>query len=104
MKAVPVESSLLFAHREKLIFAVALIFLPLIYFYPAVTGQIALAPGDVWISNLGVRVLLGRLLAQGQLPLWNPYIFGGMPLLANVYTGALYPPNWIFAVCPPAIA
>src|SRR5581483_2898617 len=104
MKAAPVESSPLLAHRGKLIFVAALFFLPLIYFYPAVIGKVALAPGDVWISNLGVRVLLGRMLAAGQLPLWNPYIFGGMPLLANVYTGALYPPNWIFAVFSPAVA
>jgi hypothetical protein len=49
-------------------------------------------------------VLLGRMISHGQLPLWNPYIFGGMPLLANVYTGALYPPNWLFAVLSPAVA
>lgn len=91
-------------HRSRLLVFVLLLFLPLIFFYPAVTGQVAMAPGDVWISNLGVRVLLGRMIAAGQLPLWNPYIFGGMPLLANVYTGALYPPNWLFAVFSPATA
>ena len=83
---------------------VAALLLPVIWFLPAVLGRTTFAHGDAWISNLGVRVLLGRLLAAGQLPLWNPYTFGGMPLLANVYTGALYPPNWLFAVFAPAVA
>ncbi|MFN7944592.1 MAG: YfhO family protein [Blastocatellia bacterium] len=90
--------------RERLIFAAALLLLPVIYFLPAVLGRTAFAHGDAWISNLGVRVLLGRMLAAGQLPLWNPYTFGGMPLLANVYTGALYPPNWLFAILSPSVA
>ncbi len=34
-------------------------------------------------------------IAQGALPLWNPYEFGGAPLLATVQPGALYPPVWI---------
>jgi hypothetical protein len=80
------------------------VLLPLVYFSPAIIGQVALVPGDGWTSNLGVRVLLGRMLAQGELPLWNPYIFAGMPLLANVYTGALYPPNWLFAFLSPGVA
>ncbi len=84
--------------------AAILVLLPLVYFSPAIIGQVALVPGDGWTSNLGVRVLLGRMLAQGELPLWNPYIFAGMPLLANVYTGALYPPNWLFAFLSPGVA
>ena len=34
-------------------------------------------------------------LAAGQLPLWNPYLFAGTPLLANPQPAFLYPPNWI---------
>ncbi|HWQ31566.1 MAG TPA: YfhO family protein [Blastocatellia bacterium] len=100
MTAAPTDSS----RRARLFAVAALILLPLVWFLPAVAGRVSLAPGDVWISNLGVRVLLGRMIAHGQLPLWNPYIFGGMPLLANVYTGAIYPPNWLFAVFSPAVA
>jgi len=81
-----------------------LIALPLVYFYPAIVGQVSLAPGDGITANLGLRILVGQMIAQGQLPLWNPYIFAGMPLLATVYPGALYPPNWLFAVLPPGAA
>ncbi len=82
----------------------ALIALPLIYFLPAVLGKITLVPGDGLTQNLGVRVLLGHMIAEGQLPLWNPYIFAGMPLLASIYPGALYPPNWVFAFFSPTTA
>lgn len=37
---------------------------------------------------------------QFQLPLWNPYSFGGTPLLANFQTGAFYPLNILFFILP----
>src|SRR4029434_3218448 len=51
-----------------------------------------------------MRVLLGRMLAQGFWPLWNPYTFAGMPLLAAIQPGVLYPTNWLFAVLTPGAA
>jgi hypothetical protein len=88
----------------KIIVAILLFLLPFIYFYPAVTGEITLLPGDGWLQNLGVRVFIGERLRHGELALWNPYIFAGMPLLASVYPGALYPPNWLFAILDPKLA
>lgn len=87
-----------------LLIAILLVILPLIYFYPALTGEVALAQGDGWTQNLGVRVLIGRMIGSGQLPLWNPFIFAGTPLLASIYPGALYPPNWLFAIFSPGVA
>jgi hypothetical protein len=34
-------------------------------------------------------------LASGEIPLWNPYLHGGMPHLGNFQAGLLYPPNLI---------
>jgi hypothetical protein len=90
--------------RTRILTAATLILLPLVYFYPAVIGQIALVPGDGLTQNLGVRILIGQMLRAGQLPLWNPYIFAGTPLLASIYPGALYPPNWLFALFSPVTA
>lgn len=84
--------------------ALILLAIPLVFFAPALLGQVVLMPGDGWVQNLGVRVLTGNLIASGQVPLWNPYIFSGMPLLASVYPGVLYPPNWLFAFLPPVAA
>ncbi len=94
------ENSLL----KRALMAAVLVLLPLLYFYPAVIGEVLLAPGDGWTQIIGIRVLIGQMLAQGELPLWNPYIFGGMPLLASIQPGALYPPTWLFAFFSPGVA
>ena len=39
-------------------------------------------------------------LAEGTLPLWNPYEFGGRPHLANPETLALYPPHILLRFLP----
>ncbi|MGE0131034.1 MAG: YfhO family protein [Blastocatellales bacterium] len=90
--------------RKRILVAIALVLLPLVYFFPAVMGEITLAPGDGWTQILGIRVLIGRMISQGQLPLWNPYIFAGMPLLASIQPGALYPATWLFAIFSPQTA
>jgi uncharacterized membrane protein YfhO len=37
-----------------------------------------------------------QTLREGQLPLWNPLLGMGAPLLANYQSALLYPPNWIY--------
>ncbi len=32
---------------------------------------------------------------NGELPYWNPFTFGGSPLLANMQSGVFYPLDWI---------
>ncbi|MCD4738644.1 MAG: YfhO family protein, partial [Anaerolineae bacterium] len=34
--------------------------------------------------------------SHGSIPLWNPYLNGGQPGLADIQLGALYPPNLLF--------
>src|SRR5678815_5538044 len=88
---------------RALVFA-SLIVLPFIFFHYAFVGNVFLAPGDGWTQNFGVRVLIGQMIAAGEWPLWNPYIFGGTPLLGSIYPGSLYPPNWLFAILNPTAA
>ena len=90
--------------RRRVMAAAVLALAPIVYFYPAVRGALMLAPGDGWTQILGIRVLIGQMLRAGQAPLWNPYIFSGMPLLASIQPGALYPPTWLFAVLSPQAA
>ncbi len=96
--------SVFFTISPRKLTSLVLVALPLLFFYPALLGQVVLMPGDGWVQNFGVRYLAGQILAHGQLPLWNPYIFAGTPLLASVYPGVLYPPNWLFAILPPVAA
>ncbi|HSX09863.1 MAG TPA: YfhO family protein [Candidatus Saccharimonadales bacterium] len=50
------------------------------------------------------RFLAVSLEKTGQLPLWNPYNFGGTPLLANFQTAAFNPFNSLFFIMPFPIA
>ncbi|HEY6401284.1 MAG TPA: DUF6044 family protein, partial [Blastocatellia bacterium] len=90
--------------RARIVTAVALALLPFIYFYPATIGKLMLSPGDGWSQILGIRILIGDMIRNGQLPLWNPYLFSGMPLMAAIQPGALYPPTWLFAIFSPKTA
>lgn len=53
--------------------------------------------GDAFFSLYPWQSYLGRSLAQGRLPLWDPYRFLGSPFAANIATGSWYPPNWLYA-------
>jgi hypothetical protein len=39
-------------------------------------------------------------LRQGELPLWNPYLFSGVPFLANPQPAFFYPPVWLLLAIP----
>lgn len=50
------------------------------------------------------RVYGFGLLRKGIVPLWNPYNFCGVPLLANWHSAVFYPPNAIFLLLPAHLA
>lgn len=81
-------------HAGALVVALA----PLVYFFSAVRGSRVLSPDDGLIFNLPLRTAAARIIADGHLPLWNPYLFGGMPLFAAAQAGILLPLNWFFLV------
>ena len=90
--------------RGDLLAVVILVALPVIIFgIPALLGH-AVLPGDDLTQNLPLRVLAGRQIRDGQLPLFNPYIWGGAPLLATWNAAAAYPLTFLFAVLPGAAA
>jgi hypothetical protein len=55
---------------------------------------------DMQLFFVPQRRLLWGALQAGHLPLWTPYLGNGVPLLANFQSGALYPPNWLYAILP----
>lgn len=67
------------------------------------TGRIW-ANGDNLIQSYPLRVLTGVDIRHGHLPLWDPFIWSGTPLLAGFNAGAAYPPTLLFAVLPPHVA
>jgi len=84
--------------------ALAVTFAPLFYFLPAIRNHLVLAPADGVMFNVPLRVAAARIVWSGQLPLWNPYIFDGMPLLAAAQGGLLFPLNWFYLFFSPVVA
>jgi len=47
-----------------------------------------------------MRYLLAESFKAWELPLWDRHTAMGFPLFANFQSGALYPPNFLFALLP----
>jgi Bacterial membrane protein YfhO len=80
--------------------ALAVALAPLLYFLPGVLGRVVLAPDDGLLFNVPLRVAAARITLGGSPPLWNPYIFCGMPLHASAQGGLLFPLNWFYLAFP----
>lgn len=74
------------------------------FFAPALLEGRVLAPGDNFAQNLPLLALAARAYRAGEMPFWNPYMFGGMPLLASTISEVLFPGNAAFLVLPPVAA
>ena len=78
--------------------AIVVSLLPLIYFFPATWGKLIISPDDGVIFNIPMRVVAANMVHAGHVPLWNPYMFGGMPLFGAAQAGVLFPLNWFYLV------
>jgi len=78
----------------------ALLVLPLLVFWPAALGLRAYFHHDLQYYFYPYHKLVADIVAAGELPLWNPYAFGGMPLIGDGQTALFYPPNWLFFALP----
>lgn len=47
------------------------------------------------------RKFAAEQLRQGEVPLWNPYMFCGTPFVANNQSAVFYPETWLFALMAP---
>ena len=86
-------------HR-KWIVPTTLALMPGLVFLPAALLRGTFSFGDVQCYFYPYHVLPAALLKRGDLPLWNPYAFSGIPLLADGQTALFYPPNWLFFFLP----
>ncbi|MEE8585980.1 MAG: hypothetical protein V3T83_14135, partial [Acidobacteriota bacterium] len=78
--------------------------------YLPLAAQTALIPGnnpitsDVVEQAYPYRAFLRSEVAQGRLPLWNPYSQAGTPFLANSVSAVLSPLQWLALLLPPALS
>lgn len=56
--------------------------------------------GDLVLENYAWKAFILETLGRGQLPLWNPYLFTGVPFLAAGQHSALYPFSIFFYTIP----
>ena len=69
--------------------------LSLIFFYKIALTNRVLVGLDVFSYFYPYRDFVSAALRAGHLPLWNPYLFMGAPLLANSQAAVLYPLHWL---------
>lgn len=118
-------------NHPNILAALVLLLAPLLWFAPVVLGGKTLLPADnlyqfqPWaplaaelgaavphnellsdlvLENLVWKTFLRETLAQGELPLWNPNIFTGVPFLAAGQHSALYPLSLVFYLLPLSLA
>jgi hypothetical protein len=46
------------------------------------------------------RVVISEAFREGRLPVWDPHVMAGFPLLAGVQGAVFYPPTWLCVVLP----
>ncbi|MCY3946156.1 MAG: YfhO family protein [Anaerolineaceae bacterium] len=71
-----------------------LLALTLLHLAPLAFSGLILGRGDAFNYFYPWWTARNAALMAGQLPLWSPDIFMGVPLLANPQAGTFYPLNW----------
>ena len=61
------------------------------------TGK-ALFWGTPFLQFVPWRAWAWQMLFAGKLPLWNPYVGMGAPLIANYQSALFYPPNLLLGL------
>jgi len=117
--------------RKDLLIALGLLGLAVLFFWPVTLGGKTLLPADnvfawepwksyaqqagvkvphnsllsdLYLENYAWKRLIVQALRTRELPLWNPYIFAGVPFLAAGQHSALYPLSILFYVLPIPLA
>ena len=62
------------------------------------------ASGDVATQFLYTRAFAANEILGGAFPLWNPFLYSGVPFFGDFQSALLYPPNLIFLFLPLSLA
>ncbi len=79
-----------------LLIIITLAILPCLFFWRLITpveaDRLQIVNGDFSEQYFPLRAFVAQEWVSGRIPpLWNPYLFGGQPALADIQSGALYP-------------
>lgn len=68
--------------------------LTLVFFWKILLTNLILSGVDVFTYFYPYRDYAAEAVRQARLPLWNPYLFLGVPFLANSQAAVFYPLHW----------
>jgi hypothetical protein len=89
-------------HRSDIILIFCLTLLSCLFFWRLITpnpaDRMQISSGDFTGQYFPLRAFTAQEWVRGRIPLWNPYLFGGQPALADIQSGALYPPHVVEAL------
>jgi hypothetical protein len=85
--------------RRHLAITALLLLLPLLFFWRETIGLRILGDQDATFWFLPAYRLVAAQLRAFTLPLWNPELYGGEPLLGAWQAGVFDPLNWIYTLC-----
>ena len=74
--------------------------------WPALAGKFLVTPhSDQYIAGYAFREFAAASLRDGHgFPLWNPYLFGGMPYIAAMHGDIFYPTFLLRMILPTDVA
>jgi hypothetical protein len=72
----------------------------LLYFHPLLSSRIIFIERDLSGFFLPPRLLWTSMMKSGAAPLWNPWNYSGIPLLATLQPGVFYPPHLLYFLLP----
>ncbi len=75
------------------VFAVALL-------YPLTLRGESLYWGDIWLYFYPLETYVQEQLKSGAIPLWNPYVLCGQPLVGNPQSWVFYPTTLLLGIMP----
>lgn len=87
---------------KVIIFALFLILL--ISFLPVIFFNKTFFFADNFMLMIPGKIFAAQSLKQGILPLWNPYIFSGVPFLIDISQSFFYPSTLFFLIFQPSTA
>ncbi len=85
--------------KDGIVYGLFLV-ITILFFMPFLSGARIFGFRDLSLYFYPLRHLMVEMVWSGQLPLWNPYIYCGIPLFATLQAGFLYPFSILFYFLP----
>jgi hypothetical protein len=85
---------------NKKLIGILLFIIAILYFAPIIFSRSTFIARDIYMFYNPKHFFSAETIKQGVLPLWNPYLAGGVPFQANVQSCVFYPVSLLFYTLP----